>query len=337
LDTFAISSNSSQKPPKTIFFQIFPFFLRKIFYVTGYVAFPKISLPKLLHEARLARICRISRFILSTKEFIMKTNRFLLAVVLTALALIFFACSSGDDFNGNTGGGSSNSSGGSSSNCDPNATVTIGSQTWLKCNLNVIHNNGNGNSWCYVGTDYTSPNDKLSGTQGCAKYGRLYDWAAAMNLPSKCNTSSSNPERFDYDYDSDCALSLNHRGLCPQNFHIPTYSDWTELLWFVDSENDGVDSGPLNYRYSNAGIYLKSVSGWLGENNIDKYNFSAMPGGSGGSGFFLSAGSVGHWWSASEYGGSTYARYLHMENKGIYAIVQDGSKSSGLSVRCIKD
>jgi hypothetical protein len=59
-------------------------------------------------------------------------------------------------------------------------TVVIGNQTWLKRNLNVMHNNGNGNSACY--------NNQES---NCGTYGRLYDWAAAMNLPSSCNSSST--------------------------------------------------------------------------------------------------------------------------------------------------
>jgi len=38
----------------------------------------------------------------------------------------------------------------------------------------------------------------------CAKYGRLYNWATAMALPSDCNSKS-------------CAsqISEKHKGICP--------------------------------------------------------------------------------------------------------------------------
>jgi uncharacterized protein (TIGR02145 family) len=83
--------------------------------------------------------------------------------------------------------------------------VTMGEQVWAKCNLNVMHSKGNGKSWCY-------DNDP----ENCAKFGRLYDWAAAMNLPSKCNSS-------------DCSdlIQSPHRGLCPEGWHIPSLRDWS--------------------------------------------------------------------------------------------------------------
>jgi uncharacterized protein (TIGR02145 family) len=144
------------------------------------------------------------------------------------------------------GGGSSSSQGQQQgSGCsDPSATVPIGGQVWLKCNLNVPHNEGNGNSWCYEGTDSsTDPSTELSGTEGCAKYGRLYDWAAAMDLPSKCNStlSTSDPE---------CAIaSPRHKGLCPAGFHVPTNAEWDALVTAADGS-------------WTAGRYLKAQSGW---------------------------------------------------------------------------
>jgi hypothetical protein len=84
----------------------------------------------------------------------MKTSkRFLVlaAIILIALAFTFSGCSSDNDDNK----GSGNSG-------DPDAIVDIGEQIWKKYNLNVPHNSGNGNSWCY--------DEKES---NCNIYGRL--------------------------------------------------------------------------------------------------------------------------------------------------------------------
>jgi uncharacterized protein (TIGR02145 family) len=72
------------------------------------------------------------------------------------LAMAFTISCSSDD--GEEGGG----------DC---GAVTIGTQTWKKCNSNVAPSVGN--SVCY---DNKSEN--------CAKYGRLYDWEAAKSVCS---------------------------------------------------------------------------------------------------------------------------------------------------------
>jgi uncharacterized protein (TIGR02145 family) len=90
-------------------------------------------------------------------------------------------------------------------------TVKIATQTWMAENLNYIPATGNfpatGNSWCYEGDDYsTDPKTTLSGTQGCAKYGRLYDWATA-------------------------------NAVCPSNWRLPTDGDWDTLINNVGGYN----------------------------------------------------------------------------------------------------
>jgi uncharacterized protein (TIGR02145 family) len=192
-------------------------------------------------------------------------------------------------------------------------TVVICNQTWLKRNLNYVPSTGN--SWCYSGTDYsTGSGVSITAEEGCAKYGRLYDWATAMNLPSDCNFSS-------------CAsqVQTKHQGICPSGWHIPTNDDWSTL------ENNVGGSGT-------AGKHLKSTSGWSNNGNgLDTYGFSALPGGYRNTdGYFYNAGYYGLWWSASEDGsGYAYSRLMRYDYDNANWNYDD--KAGGFSVRCVKD
>jgi uncharacterized protein (TIGR02145 family) len=148
----------------------------------------------------------------------------------------------------------------------------------------------------------------------CIKYGRLYDWATAMNLPSSCNSSN-------------CAsqVSSKHRGLCPSGWHIPSDEEWTTL------ENNVGGS-------STAGTKLKATSGWNGSGNgTDIYGFAALPGGIGYSGGgFNSAGNYGYWRSSSEFS-ADYAYRRSMDNN-LEAFYRSYSlKTHLLSVRCLQN
>ena len=177
-------------------------------------------------------------------------------------------------------------------------TVQIGTQTWMAENLNY---NAGGGSVCF--------NDKSS---NCDRYGRLYNWATAMGLPSSCNSTS-------------CAnqVQANHRGICPAGWHVPSDAEWTTLTNFVGS---------------NAGTKLKARGGWYYESNgTDDFGFSALPGGYRYSdGDFDSAGNVGHWWSATE-NDATDARGRYMNNYGSYANEIWDYKAIQLSLRCLQD
>jgi uncharacterized protein (TIGR02145 family) len=188
-------------------------------------------------------------------------------------------------------------------------TVVICDQTWMARNLNVMHNSGNGDSWCYDDDE-----------SNCDTYGRLYNWAAAMNLPSSCNSSS-------------CAsqVSSKHQGICPNGWHIPSDSEWKTLI-----KNVG----------GSAGTKLKTTSGWNESDTgwpptgTDDFGFAALPGGTGGGGdwgsYFFEAGDFGHWCSSTEYNSSNpwYAQiYYDLEvnyRSNFY-------KTSLCSVRCLQD
>jgi uncharacterized protein (TIGR02145 family) len=199
-------------------------------------------------------------------------------------------------------------------------TVVIGSQTWMKKNLNVASNPGKGESRCYEDYDFFLERD-ITAEEGCAKYGRLYDWAAAMDLPSKCNStlSTSDPE---------CAIaSPRHKGLCPVGFHVPTGAEWNTVVTAAGGS-------------SMAGWHLQAQSGWGSgcNNGLDTYGFAALPGGFGSSdGYFDYAGRGGQWWSSTEYSANS-AYYQGMFcGSSVIGISIDGKDDYLSSVRCLQD
>jgi len=178
-------------------------------------------------------------------------------------------------------------------------TVVIGTQTWFKRNLNY---NASG-SKCY--------NDDPA---NCDKYGKLYYWATAMDLPSSCNSSTCGSQ-----------VQTKHKGICPSGWHIPSDGDWDNLMTAVGGS-------------STAGKKLKATSGWNSSGNgTDDYGFAALPGGNGGSdGDFGTVGDLGGWWSASEYDSDrAYNRYMDYN-------IEDArwgydGKNYLFSVRCLQD
>jgi uncharacterized protein (TIGR02145 family) len=155
----------------------------------------------------------------------------------------------------------------------------------------------------------------------CIKYGRLYDWATAMNLPSSCNSNSCSSQ-----------IQSPHQGICPAGWHLPSIDEWDVLMAAVGG--------------GTAGTKLKATSGWnsyddVSGNGTDEYGFSALPGGSllGGSGLF-DVGKNGFWWSTTEgatnaYGSGAYSRNMSYEYSDVSG--KDNFKFASFSVRCIQD
>ena len=270
----------------------------------------------------------------------------LLAAGLVLAMALTFSCSSGDDDLPCLSCGDSGGYGDKGNDIANYRTVVIGTQTWMAENLNYAV----AGSRCYgegaeVVIDFDdngSPisTKKLSSAEvqaNCVKYGRLYDWATAMALPSSCNENSCSNQ-----------IQPKHRGICPSGWHIPSNNDWDKLFRYVDIENGGYGE-ERHYPYDSytAGGYLKAANGWSNNGNgTDQYGFSALPGGDGydgitflGEGYvnrFSGVGSYGSWWSASEYGyESAYSRYFSYDKNT--SLILSFYKLSLLSVRCVQD
>lgn len=176
-------------------------------------------------------------------------------------------------------------------------TVKIGTQTWMAQNLNYKVDS----SWWYR-------NDADSG----AKYGRLYQWDAAMD-----------------GYASSTAVPSGVQGICPIGWHLPSPNEWDILEIFIDaSRNIG-------------GYLLKASSGWESEGNgIDEFGFRALP-----SGFFtyesgfVGFGNAAQFWLSSTYNDGdpnlAWVKSLSYAYRNINCC--GGSKSVASSLRCIKD
>jgi len=132
--------------------------------------------------------------------------------------------------------------------------------------------------------------------------------------------NSSSCEKYGRLYDWETAKTV-----CPNGWHLPTLSEWNSLLSYVAS-------------WIGKNLKAKS-SDWGDGYGIDKYGFSALPGGKIGtepSDIY----NVGYWWTATE-NNTNYSRYVVM-NKGdevsTPAISGGGTNKLDLfSVRCVEN
>jgi uncharacterized protein (TIGR02145 family) len=162
-------------------------------------------------------------------------------------------------------------------------TVKIGKQIWLAENLAY---NAKG-SKCY---DNASANEK--------RYGRLYNWNAAMTA-------------------------------CPAGWHLPSDEEWQELIDFRDDEET-----VGNYGFA----ALLGGHGYSYGDFVGNYGFAALLGGGGRSGGdFFGVGKVGFWWSATEYNAAD-AWNRGMDYDGdVYVNRDHVGKANFASVRCVQD
>ena len=187
-------------------------------------------------------------------------------------------------------------------------TVVIGTQTWMAENLDyadsINYPSMTGRNWCYKNS-----------LDSCAKYGRLYTWATAMDSAGTFSTNGKN-----CGYDRTCSPTYPVRGICPEGWHLPTKAEFDTLFTAVGGK-------------SIAGKMLKSQTGWKqNDNGIDGYGFSALPAGlriynGPGAAFFWSATAIN----------SSYAYYMSLNFNVEFADLSYYYKNIAFSVRCLKD
>lgn len=177
--------------------------------------------------------------------------------------------------------------------------VTIGTQTWMAENLNFE----TADCHCYKDS-----------AKYCAKYGRYYTWADAMDSAAFFSDNAKGCGDG-----KTCTVKTPARGICPEGWHIPDSTEWNTLYSAM---------GESGYA-----MQAKGFEEW--PNATDAYGFSAFPAGHY-SGNFYNVGFSAFFWSASESNsGSAYHWYLFAS---IASLSNDhGYKDDGIAVRCVKD
>lgn len=165
-------------------------------------------------------------------------------------------------------------------------TLEINGQVWMAENLNYKTDD----SRCY--------HDSL---ENCAKYGRLYVWAEALNV-------------------------------CPEGWHLPDTTEWYTLLYGTigDIAVVGIEE---------VGRNIRSKNGWLNQGTggidaTDALGFSVLPGGSGDSSSYVGKGYNANFWTALSYSNrESYSVYISYDNAVAFSIDDKGFFES---VRCLK-
>ncbi|MFA6979388.1 MAG: FISUMP domain-containing protein [Ignavibacteriaceae bacterium] len=185
-------------------------------------------------------------------------------------------------------------------------TILIGSQCWLKENLNIgmminsstpvdsMRNNGTIEKYCFD-----------NNIANCNTYGGLYQWNEAMAY----------------------SITPGTRGICPTGWHIPTQAEFQKLIETVN--NDGNS--------------LKTVGQGTGSGiGTNTSGFSALLAGyRDGNGDFVGYLELNtFFWSSKEHNsvyGATTAYKLRPRGNDSSIDLSYEDKRNGFNVRCLKD
>lgn len=182
-------------------------------------------------------------------------------------------------------------------------TIVIGTQCWMKENLNVgitvpgsINQTNNSIIEKYCFGDYPASCTTLG-------YGGLYQWDEAMQYVTTAGT----------------------QGICPTGWHIPTEQEFATLSAFVAGDGNELKKVGLHSANDGAGT---NTSG-----------FSALFGGfRSNDGAWREGDNSFYSWISKEYVDNTsFADYRRLDyNSSTFFLIHNW-KSFGLSVRCIQD
>lgn len=219
-------------------------------------------------------------------------------------------------------------------------TIKIGAQWWMAENLKVtryadgtaIPDDPGNDANVYTLTEWAALGDNNTDKAYCYymnnasneadTYGALYTYAAATNGTPHDGTNDV-------------------QGVCPTGWHLPSDDEWKELE--MDLGMSQADADGEGLRGTNEGSKLGGNAGLWYNGGLDSNaefgisGFSALPGGYRiHNGNFNDLYSNGYWWSAAEDGATlSWVRALVYSTSNVSRY--NSNKSSGKSVRCVKD
>jgi uncharacterized protein (TIGR02145 family) len=143
---------------------------------------------------------------------------------------------------------------------------------------------------------------------------------------------------------------VNTEQICPLGWRVPSEQDWIKLSDYMTENFEDITS-------ENEGNMLKScrqINSPLGGEcdtyehprwdehevhyGIDKFGFSAVPGGSRNwtGTYFYGHGIIGYWWSSTEVD-EGIARYRRIYHEDGILLRHQYSKNNGYNIRCMRD
>ncbi len=272
------------------------------------------------------------------KKFASFNNRFFFLFISVVFLLYTSSCNGNNADNGNN----------IIKDIDGNKykTVVIGEQKWMAKNLRTTrYNDGSkiqtglsNNEWAstqegayavyphYGGETENHIDGINSNKEMIEAYGKLYNW---------------------YAIDDD-------RGICPEGFKMPGDEDWRQLENYIKDEYDlhnvqgkddfqGVGNALKSCRQINSPLendcHTFEHPLWFPDDKhygIDKFGFSALPGGNRGfSGKYYSLGSKAIWWSSTSNPNEADWRGIDYDDSSLYSSFFY-PKQGGFSVRCFR-
>lgn len=204
-------------------------------------------------------------------------------------------------------------------------TIKIGDQVWMAENLKVTHyRNGevipkvtDPGHWRFISTGAYCEYDNDS--TNVDVYGRLYNWYTINDT----------------------------NNIAPEGWHVPTDEEWKQLEMYLGMSQESADS--TGNRGTDEGGQLKKEDTiyWNSPNTgaTNSSGFSAIPGGSRiwnpivipPADYYGSLEYAAYFWSATENGSDmALVRRFSYSDSRVRRINNNG-KTSGLSVRCVKD